>query len=419
MNVLLLIALIVLLLFLRQNLIVILFAVAAYIHLIYGQGELEYIIQDMWAGATKEVLLSIPLFILTGALMTRGSIARRLIEIVAATTAPLPGGMAAATILSCAIFAAISGSSTVTLLAIGTIMYPALVKAGYSRRYAMGAICAGGTLGIIIPPSIPMILYGISTEGSITDLFKAGIIPGLILTGSFVVHALIVNRGVPSERLSLRRVGLAVVRGGPAIGLPVLILGGIYLGLLTVTEAAAMGLLYALIVEVAVHRELRLRDFYSVAVDTAKLLGSLFPILAIALSLNLLLAEHRVPQELVAWMTGAITDRNTFLAAVNILLLIVGCFMDGSSAILIASPLLWPIAEAYGIDKTHFGIIMTVNLETGFLTPPVGLNLIVAMSAFKENFGFICRSVLPFIAIMLAVVVLISWVPEISLALVR
>lgn len=484
MSVLALIGIIVLLLVLRQNLIVILFVVGGYIHLVFGSGQLEYMIQDMWTGADKEVLLSIPLFILAGNVMTRGSIAQRLIAIVSSATAWLPGGMAVATILSCAVFAAISGSSTVTLLAVGAVMYPALLKAGYSKIYAMGAICAGGTLGIIIPPSIPMILYGISTEASITDLFIAGIGPGLLLTAVFTLHALIVNRRMPHAPFSgralyylatapfvilllqphywafalqasrrrtaaataagggvhlvddyrppaafaayfaampegVRKFGRALVFGGPAALLPVIILGGIYTGRFTATESAAIGLAYALLVEIFIHRELRLRDFYTVALETTKLLGSLFPILAIALSLNLLLTEQRVPQTLVEFMTSHVESKTAYLLIVNVLLLIVGCFMDVGSAILIVAPLIWPIAEAYGIDKTHFGIIMTVNLEIGFLTPPVGLNLIVAMSAFKENFGFICRSVVPFIGMMLAVLAAVSWIPEIALFLVR
>jgi len=360
-----------------------------------------------------------------------------------------------------------------------------LLKAGYSKRYAMGAICAGGTLGIIIPPSIPMILYGISTEASITDLFIAGIGPGLLLTGMFTLHALIVNRKMPRAPVSprglfylltapfavlalqphywafviqasfsrpsaagaggggsvnliddyhppgpfagyfsampagIRAFGRALAFGGPAALLPVIILGGIYTGWFTATESAAIGLAYALIVEIFIHRELRLRDFYTVALETTKLLGSLFPILAIALSLNLLLTEQRVPQALVEFMTGNVESKAAYLLIVNALLLIIGCFMDVGSAILIVAPLIWPIAEAYGIDKTHFGIIMTVNLEIGFLTPPVGLNLIVAMSAFKEEFGFICRSVLPFVAMMLLALAAISWIPEIALFLVR
>jgi len=419
MNVLLLFGLILLLLVLRQNIVVILFVIAAYIHLVFGDGQVIYIIEDMWNGANKEVLLSIPLFILAGNLMTRGSIAQRLIDVAAAVTAPLPGGMAAATIMACAIFAAISGSSTVTLLAIGSIMYPAMVKAGYSKLYAMGAVCAGGTLGIIIPPSIPMILYGISTEASITALFTAGIIPGLILAGVFTVHGMVVNRHMPRRRWTMGEMKSAFGRGMGALGLPTVILGGIYSGILTVTESAAIGVIYALVIEMLFHRELSVRDFYAVAVDTAKLLGSLFPILAIVLSLNLLLAQQQVPQSMVQWMTGVISDKNAFLIGVNILLLIAGCLMDSASAILILSPLLWPLAEAYGIDKTHFGIIVTVNLEIGFLTPPVGLNLIVAMGAFKENFGFICRAAIPFIVMMLAVLALITWVPDLSLYLLR
>jgi C4-dicarboxylate transporter DctM subunit len=217
----------------------------------------------------------------------------------------------------------------------------------------------------------------------------------------------------------IKEFGRALAFGGPAALLPVIILGGIYTGWFTATESAAIGLAYALLVEVFIHRELRLRDFYTVALETTKLLGSLFPILAIALSLNLLLTEQRVPQALVEFMTGNVESRTAYLFIVNILLLIIGCFMDVGSAILIVAPLIWPIAEAYGIDKTHFGIIMTVNLEIGFLTPPVGLNLIVAMSAFKEEFGFICRSVLPFVAMMLLALAAISWFPEISLWLVR
>jgi C4-dicarboxylate transporter DctM subunit len=299
------------------------------------------------------------------------------------------------------------------------MLIPAMRSRGYSKEVAAATMSSSASLAIIIPPSIPMILYGISTEASITDLFVAGIVPGLILTAVFTIHSLIVNRHLPRKRWDWGEVAQALRQGGPAALLPVIILGGIYSGHYTATEAAAVGLAYALLVEIFLHKELGLRDFYVVALETTKLLGSLFPILAIALSLNLLLAEQRVPQELVAWMTTLTTSKLAFLIGVNLLLLVIGCFMDSNSAILIVAPLIWPIAEAFGIDKVHFGIIMTVNLEIGFLTPPVGLNLIVAMSAFRENFGFICRSVLPFIVMMLVVLGLISWIPELSLSLVR
>lgn len=414
-----LVGLVLLLLVLRQNLVVILFAVGAYIHLVWGQGRLEYMVEDMWNGADKEILLAIPLFILAGAVMTRGAIAARLVRILIALSNPIPGGLAVATFLSCAVFAAISGSSPVTMLAVGTIMYPALLKNGYDKKFALGAVCSGGTLGIIIPPSIPMIIYGIVTETSVTELFIAGIMPGLLLTLLLSIYAFWANRDKPAQGIDLDELFAAIRHGGWAMMMPVILLGGIYSGYFTATESAAISLAYSLLVEIFIHKELKPRDFATISVETVKMLGSLFPVLAIALSLNLLLAAERVPNMLVEWMTRHIESGWTFLVGVNVLLLIVGCFMDVSSAILIVAPLLLPIAVAYGIDPVHFGIIMVVNLEIGFLTPPVGINLIVAMSAFKENFGLLCRSVVPFILIMACGLALITAFPQITMYLVR
>jgi C4-dicarboxylate transporter DctM subunit len=419
MSAVLLILIVLALLVLRQNLIAILFVVAAFIHIVWGDGDPSYIIEDMWNGASKEVLLAIPLFILCGNVMTRGTIAERLITIMRLITAPLPGGLAVATILSCAVFAAISGSSTVTLLAVGAILYPALLKEGYSRNFALGAICAGGTLGIIIPPSIPMILYGLVTETSVTDLFIAGIGPGILLTGVLSVYALAVNRRLPSYPWRFSELRDAFARGGAALLMPVILLGGIYSGYFTATESAAVALAYAAFVEVAIHRELKLADFNHISLETVKLLGSLFPVLAVAISLNLLLAAEQVPTMLVHWITTHVDTKLGFLLGVNLVLLVIGCFMDVASAILITAPLLKPLAAAFGMDPVHFGVMMIVNLEIGFLTPPIGLNLIVAMTAFREPFGRICFAVLPFIVLLLLVLMAVAWIPEISMYLVR
>ncbi|WP_119420669.1 TRAP transporter large permease [Desertibaculum subflavum] len=407
-----------LLLVLRQPLLVVLLAIVAYLRLVWGRGDLTYIIDDLWRGIDKEVILSVPLFILCGAVMTRGSIAERLIRIMVSLTSPLPGGLAVATILSCAVFAAISGSSIVTMLAVGSVMYPALLKNGYGNTFSLGAICAGGTLGIIIPPSIPMILYGIVTEASVTDLFISGIGPGILLTVVLAGYSLIVNRKLAVRAWDLREIGEAIRRGIWAALMPVILLGGIYSGYFTATEAAAVALAYALLVEVLIHRELRFRDFYGVVLETSKLGGSLFPVLACALSFNLLLTEERVPNMLVEWMTGAIESPAAFMIGVNVMLLAVGCLMDTSSAILVLAPLLAPMAEAYGYSKVVFGIIMILNLEIGYLTPPVGLNLIVAMSAFKQPFGTLCRAAVPFILLMLACLFLVIWQPWIAMYLV-
>ena len=403
---------------LRQPLLVILLAAAGCTHLFWGRGNLEDIIEDMWVGLDKEVILSIPLFILCGTVMTRGSIAQRLIRILSALTKPLPGGLAVATILSCAVFAAISGSSIVTMLAIGTVMYPAMRRAGYDNKFSLGAIMSGGTLGIIIPPSIPMIIYGLVTETSVTDLFASGFGPGLLLTFALSTYAVWFNRRLPTARFDGAEFGIAFREGIWAAMMPVILLGGIYSGYFTATEAAAVALAYSLLVEIFVHKELKAGDFYNVVLETSKLGGSLFPLIAVALSLNIILTEHRVPQALVDFMQGYVSSPIMFMILVNLLLLVVGCLMTTGEAILVLAPLLAPLAESYGYNKVLFGLIMILNLEIGYLTPPVGLNLIVAMGAFKQNFGTLCQAAVPFIFLMLACLILVVWQPWIAMYLV-
>ncbi len=419
MSALLLLALVLVLLVLRQPLLVILLAIAAAVQMIWGRGQLDYIVEDMWVGLDKEVILSIPLFILCGNVMTRGTTAKRLIGILEAITRPLPGGMAVACILACAVFAAISGSSIVTMLAIGSVMYPAMRASGYDVKFTLGAVMSGGTLGIIIPPSIPMIIYGLVTETSVTDLFAAGVGPGLLLTVVFSIYAIWVNRHRPTRRIDFGELARAVREGIWALMMPVILLGGIYSGFFTATEAAAVALAYAMVVEIFVHRELKLRDFYEVVLDASKLGGSLFPVLAVALSLNIVLTEHRVPAMMVEFIQGYISSPLMFMLMVNVLLLIVGCLMTTGEAILVLAPLLAPVAEAYGYDKVVFGLIMILNLEIGYLTPPVGLNLIVAMGAFKQKFGTLVQAAAPFIALMLACLALVVWQPWIAMYLVN
>ena len=410
-----LLAMVFLALALRQNIIVILLGSAAYVHLVWGDGHLEYLVEDIWISLDNALLLAIPMFLLAGNIMTRGSIARRLIDLAISVTRPMPGGLAVATILSCAIFAAISGSSPVTLLAVGTILYPALLQNGYSKRFSLGALTSGGTLGIIIPPSIPLILYGIVTENSIADLFLAGVVPGLMIAGALAGYSFWVNRKMPAQKFNMAEFNTALRRGGWSALLPVILLGGIYSGYFSATEAAAVALVYALFVEMFIHRELRTIDFFHTAVDTAKLLGMLFPIVAVALSIKTILTIEEIPDQLALWITDLTSNKIAFLLAVNVLLLIVGCLFDVISAILILAPLLLVPATAYGINPVHFGVIMVINLEIGFLTPPLGLNLIVAMTAFKESFLEISRAALPFIALILVVLMFVTFVPETAL----
>lgn len=412
-------ALLFLLMLLRQPLLLLLAAGTAFVHVVLARGEVEYMIQDIWSALDREILLSIPMFLLAGAVMTRGTIARRLVRIMVALTAPIPGGLGVATVLSCAVFAAISGSSIVTMLAVGTVMFPALLAAGYPRTFSIGLICAGGTLGIIIPPSIPMILFGIMTETSITRLFIAGVLPGLLLAALLGLYAWWRNRRLGGGRWDGREILRAFRDGLPALALPVLLLGGIYSGHFTPTEAAVAALVYALVVEGLVYREVGVKDFYRMVGETVVTLGTLLPLVAFATSLSVILDYERVPQDLVAWVQTWIDDRASFLLAANVLLLVAGAFMEVGSAIVILAPLLMPMAKVYGVDPVHFGIIMTVNLEIGYITPPVGLNLFVAMAAFKAGFAEVCRAALPFVVVMLVGLATISAVPALSLALTR
>ena len=404
---------------LRQNLIVILGTATAYAYWAFGDGVISNIVVDAWDAANRDILLSIPLFILAGNIMSRGGMATRLIDLMKSLTAPIPGGLAIATILSCAAFAAVSGSGTVTLLAIGTLMYPALINAGYPKSFALGALCAAGTLGIVVPPSIPLILYGIMTQTSIGDLFIAGIGPALLLTVLMLGYAMMQNFSHRDSNWDLGYILKSLRKGIWALLMPIIILGGIYTGYFTATESAAVAVVYSIIVETFIHKEMKWNVLFEVISETTKLLGSLFPVLMIALSLNVFLTYEEVPQNLVAWMSQRIDDPTTALLSINLFLLLIGCIIDIGSAILILAPMLGPIASSQGIDPVHFGIIMVMNLEIGYLTPPFGLNLIVAMGVFKEKFWTICKAAIPFLIIMLTGLMMVSFIPKIALFMVE
>jgi len=408
-----------LLLALRQNLLVVLGVVAGMAYWFWGDGQVQNIINDGWDGLNRDVLLSIPMYLLAGAVMARGAIASRLIRLARALSAPIPGGLAIATVLSCAMFAAVTGSGTVALLAIGAVMYPALLEAGYSKRFALGALCAAGTLGIVVPPSIPLILYGIMTQTSISELFIAGVGPALLLTGLISAWAIARNWRFRLRSWSAQEIGAAVAREIWSLLMPVIILGGIYTGWFTATESASIAVVYGFFVEIVIHREMRFKDVIEVFTSTTRLMGSLFPVLMMALALNVFLTYEQVPDMAVEWLSTHIDSLPGFILLMNAFLLLVGCFMDIGSAILILAPLLQPIAVAQGMDAVHFGVVMVVNLEMGYLTPPMGLNLIVAMTAFKESFGEICRAVLPFLLLMLAALAAVSFWPGLSLFLLQ
>ncbi len=409
-------------------------------------GSAETVVADMFEATKKQELLAIPFFVLAGNLMTRGSIATRLIEFARALVGGIPGGLGAGAVAACAFFAAISGSSPVTVIAIGSIMFPMLVREGYSARYSMGVLTTAGGLGIIIPPSIPMIVYAIMVSGhpdvGVVDpatLFKAGILPGLFIALVLVSYTFFVHWPRDGRDLELTQpfssialdwlvdVAIRGLRGLPSLLLPVLILGGIYgwldLGFFsiqfTVTEAAAVAVIYALFVELVIHRELKIRQLPSVFSESAIMMGSLFLILVIAISLNRFFVFEQVPEAATAWMLERVDSPLGFLIMVNLFLLALGCVMDILSAILIVAPLLAPIAASYGIHPVHFGIMFIVNLELGYLTPPLGINLFVASTVFNRSILEVIRAVVPFLLLMLFCLVVIVWVPSLSLFLVE
>ena len=413
-----LISLIVVLVLIGQPLYVIVGSISAFCFHFIADEEIKNIVSDIFYAGDKEILLAIPLFVLAGNLMTQGSISKRLIRLAAALTAPIPSGMAIASVLSCAIFAAISGSSPVTLIAVGTILYPALIEKGYSKKLSIGMLSAGGTLGIIIPPSIPMIIFAIMAGVSVTKLFMAGIGPGILLSTLLIGYAVIAGPGFSQRgEWDSKEVLSSLKSGILSLLMPIVILGGIYSGFFTATESAGIAVVYAFIVEAFIHRELKFKMLPKIFSDTSEMLGTIFIILVLAVSLNKFMTYEQIPQMLVDSMSGFVSGKISFLIGVNIMLLIVGCIMDIMSAILILAPILTPMAQVFGIDPVHFGILMIVNLEIGYLTPPVGINLFVASGIFNENLGSVIKAILPLIGVLLIGLLLITFVPEISLFL--
>lgn len=402
--------------FLRVNVILTLAVLVGFVHIYLAtNSSVEYLVQDLWFTLDRELLLSIPMFIFAGVIMSRGSIAARLVRIMIALTSSVPGGLGIATVLALAMFSSISGSGIVTMMAVGALMYPALVKHGYGVNYALGVLCSGGTLGIIIPPSILMILYSISTDVSVTDMFKAGWGPGLLMIIVMCIYSFFLNRTKPTSRFDFKELMLALRSGITGMLMPVILLGGIYSGYFTVTEAAAVSLFYALLVEVFVHRDLKFVQIYEIGLETVKLLGSLMPLVAFAGSLNVILDYEGVPQALVNWSQTYIDTGWQLLIVVNLLLLIAGALMDEGSAIIILAPLLAPLGAAYGFDPVHFAMIVMVNLQIGYVMPPVAINVIIASTVFKQSFLTVCKAVVPFIGLMLLVLFATILFPQISL----
>jgi C4-dicarboxylate transporter DctM subunit len=385
-----------------------------------GLNTLDVFSDEVTKLTNKNVLLAIPFFVASGAIMSAGSIASRLVAFARALVGWMPGGLAIATVWACVFFAAISGSSPVTVIAVGSMMYPALLKSGYERRFSLGLLSSAGSLGILIPPSIPMLVYAIVAGGrkplDVSELFLAGVIPGLLIGVLLSAYSFFTGlKQGARDKFTSSDVWTKFTEGFWAISLPFVILGGIYSGVFTPTEAAAASVVYALVVEILIHREITIFDLPKVLTDACVTMGTILIIMALAVSLNIFLVEEMIPNRVVAWIQSMDLSPIGFLLIVNLFLLIVGAVMDSISAILIIAPLLAPIAYELGLDPVHLGVIFIVNLEIGYLTPPIGINLFVASSVFKRPMGEVARGVLPFIGLMAIGLGIVAYVPTVSM----
>jgi C4-dicarboxylate transporter DctM subunit len=373
---------------------------------------------NLFTQLDKYALMAIPMFILAGNLLSKGGSAKRIIEFAKAFVGHLPGGLPIAAIFASIVFAAVSGSSPATVAAIGSIMFGAIMAAGYPKTYAIGTITTAGSLGILIPPSIVMIIYGVTAEQSIGKLFIAGIIPGLLIG-----FMLIAVTYFGAKRLGFKKTKPATWRerwqkfkeSFWALMTIVIIIGGIYGGIFTPTEAAAVSAVWALFVSLFIYKDIKIQDLGDVFFESAKTSAMILFIIANASMFAYFLTLEQVPQMLTDLVVNMHLNKIMFLVAVNIILLIAGNFMEPSSIIMIMVPLLLPVATMLGIDPIHFGVIITINMELGMLTPPVGLNLFVASGITGEPIKEVVKSVLPWFLVLLIGLLLITYIPEISL----
>lgn len=378
--------------------------------------------QKMFNATDSFPLMAVPFFILAGKLMESGGISRRLVNFANTLVGPVRGGLAIVSIITCMFFAAISGSAAATTAAVGSILIPAMVKKGYDKDFSTAIQASGGTIGVIIPPSVPLILFGVAAGTSISDLFIAGIIPGILIGTSLVIVALIISikKGYGGgEKSTFQQFMRSFADAILAMLMPVIILGGIYGAVFTPTEAAVVAVVYGLIVGLFIYREIKLKDLSRIFSESVITTSVIMFIIATASIFGFLLTRERIPQQLSDLMLGFTDSPVITLLVINVLLLIVGTFMETSAVIIILTPILAPIVSAMGIDLVHFGIIMVVNLAVGMVTPPVGINLFVASNIANVKFERLVYATLPFLLILILDILIITFIPEISLFLLK
>ncbi len=379
---------------------------------------IESVALKLFTGIEKFEIMAIPFFILAGNFLTHGGVARRMIKFATSMVGHWHGGLALAGVMACALFAAVSGSSPATVVAIGSIILPAMVRQGYPKGFGAGVITTSGALGILIPPSIVMVMYSVSTNTSVGKLFMAGVIPGLMLATFLGLTTWYLARKHNYPRLPKATWAerfAAFRKSAWGLLLIVIVMGGIYTGIFTPTEAAAMSAVYAFIVAVFIYKDMGFKQVPKVLLDSASMSAMLLYIITNAVLFSFLMTSENIPQAMAGWIMDKGFGIITFLLVVNVLLLLAGNVMEPSSIVLIMAPILFPVASTLGIDPVHFGIIMVVNMEVGMCHPPVGLNLYVASGITKMGISELTVAVLPWLLTMLAFLVLVTYVPQLSL----
>ncbi len=379
--------------------------------------EVAAVAQEIYRIAAQPTIVTIPLFTFAGYLIAESKSPQRLMKLAEAALGWIPGGISIVTLIICAFFTAFTGASGVTIIALGGVIYPILIKEGYSEKFTLGTITASGSLGLLFPPSLPIILYGLVAKVDIDKLFKAGIIPGFVII--FILSAWSFYNGpkqLEKKPFVLSKFVVALKESWLEALLPVAVLVGIYGGFTTVTEAAAFTALYVLIIEVFIYKDLNLwRDIPKISVEAMSLVAAILLVLCCALAFTNYMVDEDVPMKIFALMKSHINDKYTFLFFLNVFLLIVGSVMDIFSAIVVVVPLILPIAADFGVDPVHMAMIFLTNLEIGYLHPPIGINLFIASNRFKKPITVLYSASIPFLVLLVIALIIITYVPSLSL----
>lgn len=367
--------------------------------------------------ADMPILIAIPLFTFAGYVLSESNAPKRLVRLTNAMFGWMPGGLALVCLAACAFFTAFTGASGVTIIALGAILYPALKQDGYSDRFNLGLVTSSGSLGLLFAPSLPLILYGVVAKVPVDDLFKAGILPGIVMLIMLGGYSIWVNRGIrkPLGSFSIREVGSALREAVWELPLPVVVLGGIYSGFFAVSEAAAITALYVFIVEVLVYREIPVKELPRVIRESMVLVGGILMILGVSLASTYYMIDAEVPQKLLGFVAELVSSPLSFLILLLIFLLILGAILDIFSAIVLVVPLILPIADGFGVDPVHLGIVFLAAMQLGYLTPPVGLNLFIASYRFEKPIMHVYSATFPFLIILMLSVIVITFWPKLSL----